>query len=329
MKKIVALLLSFVLVVAMLASCGSGVFVSIDDSKDKDIKDKNKITEKEDKKDKDDNNEETETKKEETVNEDEKLEEETPLFKTILERTVNEAAGVENYGMDATMYFDIAMLSGFLEITMDIVSERDGDLAYNGTATIIDSLRVGSVSETYTDYDERVEYTCTDGYWSEETVAGEPGSLAFEIPLLVYSMEEADVDDVVYGDKDCYEITGEVEIDFLELMKTEEMDGVAESLEEYGIDEDAYERVFSDKVPFKVELGIDKATYLPVYFEVDLTNMLDSYIGSATEYVSEVTEEDDVDSSVKDCRISAEYRDYGDVSIEIPYNEIYSSYYEY
>lgn len=320
MKRITAVLLSLIMIVAMLASCSANSS-SNDDGEDK--KEKNRITEK------DKTDEKKEEPEEKVENEVEEPEEETPLFKTILDRTMDETVYIDNYGMDATVYFDIAMLSGFLEVTMDITSERDGDFAYNSTVAVIDSLGVGSVSETYTDYDERTEYTCTDGYWTEETVSGEAGSLAFEIPLLVSCMEEGNVDDVVYGDKDCYEITGEVEIDFLELMKTEEMGGVAESLEEYGIGEDAYEKVFSDKVPFKVELGIDKTTYLPVYFEVDLTNMFDSYIGAATEYVSEVTEEDDVDSSVKDCRISAEYRDYGNVSIEIPYNEIYSSYYEY
>lgn len=239
-------------------------------------------------------------------------------FKTILDRSKDAVENVDNYGMDATMYLDIEMLSAFFEMTLDVSAERDGDYAYSRTITKIDSLGASSTTEVYSDYNEMIEYTCTDGYWSSDYIYEEPETLAFDMAYYMEYMEEAEVDEVVFGDLDCYEVRGEVEIDFLELMENMDMEDLNRKLEEEGLDEGFYEQVFAEKVPFTLELGIDKNSYLPVYFEVDLTDMLDTYISAAMDYIAEKTGEDDVDAEVMDCRLSATYRDYGEVSVEMP-----------
>lgn len=173
-----------------------------------------------------------------------------------------------NFKMEMAMGDGTTDISLGMDMNMETTTEPE---AAHGKGTV--SINMGGIdfsveTETYSvqEDDEYVTYTLIEDQWTKEVT--DDGEITGEVESIADNMEEyADQftlaeDLVTVNDKECFELTGELDGDlFSEMMQTD----MTDSLAGYGIDEET----LSDMV-FPCTIDIYKDSILParLYFDM-------------------------------------------------------------
>ena len=177
-----------------------------------------------------------------------------------------------NFKMEMAMGDGTTDVSLGMDMNMETTTEPE---ASHGKGTV--SINMGGMdfsveTEMYSvqEDDEYVTYTLMDDQWTREVA--DDGEITGEVDSIADNMEEyADqfvlADDLVtVNDKECFELTGELDGDlFSEMMQTD----LTDSLAGYGIDEET----LSDMV-FPCTIDIYKDSILPARLYFDMTESM-------------------------------------------------------
>lgn len=251
----------------------------------------------------------------------------------ILTKTNEASANVKSYGLNATMELSMSAMGESVDMTMTMDCATDEDTIFVDIATAVTGQEVDGNVVTYIDLssDPMVQYAGMGEFWVkepvEELVAQQYKEGNMEMDLSMYSeyMKDSTVNEVEYNGVACYEISGVVDIDYMELIKNMNMDSIFGDLEAMGLPENYFEEVFEDVDPFVLVMGVDKETFLPVYCNVDMTQLMNKLMTKAMQLVMEqygLADVEGVENLIKidvtKCFVTCTYLDYNNVELEIP-----------
>lgn len=248
----------------------------------------------------------------------------------IIAKTNEAYENIDSYGMDMTVDMQMSMLGQTVDMPMIMTSEMTPEVIYVDMSMDMAALGQSMQAKTYVDLasDPMVQYVYTEGEWAktavEEAAAEMYKSEQMQMDLSMYadSLTEATVVEKTVNGVACYEVSGVVDIDFLEILKMVNMEDMTAELEAAGLPENFFEEIFKDVEPFTLVIGVNKETFLIEYCSMDMTQMMNAFMSSMMDMLMEQYSEDmgafNISVEIPKCVANATYRDYNNISLEIP-----------
>ena len=232
-----------------------------------------------------------------------------------------------NFKMDIAMGDGTNDVSLGMDMNMETTTEPEASHGKGTVSISMSGMDFSVETEMYSVQEDGgyVTYTLMEDQWTKEVsddgeMTGEVDSIADNVEEYADQFELAE-DLVTVNDKECFELTGELDGDlFSEMMQTDMLD----SLAGYGIDEEA----LSDMM-FPCTIDIYKDSILPARLYFDMTESMDPLMEDSGVTVSECyvdmtfMEYDTVEEiTVPDEAVSAA-EDGSDSGLDLPQDDTY------
>ena len=232
-----------------------------------------------------------------------------------------------NFKMDVAMGDGTNDIGLGMDINMETTTEPEASHGKGTVSINMSGMDFSAETEMYSvkEGEEYVTYTLMEDQWTKEVtddgeMTGEVDSIADNVEEYADQFELAE-DLVTVNDKECFELSGELDGDlFSEMMQTDMLD----SLAGYGIDEDT----LSDMV-FPCTIDIYKDSILPARLYFDMTESMAPLLEDSGVTVSECyvdmtfMEYDTVEEiTVPDEAVSAA-EDGSDSGLDLPQDDTY------
>ena len=244
-------------------------------------------------------------------------------FMDIYTKSAAATAGLTNYGMECTMDYEMSAMGETQSMANEFSVEIDDSIMYTATSISMGGMDLGK-TEVYIDIENAVQYSGYNGQWIKNVLdealiadlnTADFTSVDIEGYLKNMNVAEATVTEKTFNGKACYEISGNVSMDYTEALKELDMEELTAAFEAEGIPANFFEELFKDMKPFQMVMGVDKETYMPLYMTVDMAEMLEDVMAKVmllvdTEGTGEI--------SIPKYTVSCTFRDFGKISLEIP-----------
>ncbi len=247
----------------------------------------------------------------------------------VLAKTIDVSKNVDNFGMNAEMELSMSAMGETVDMVMNMDCEKNNKAVYLGMDMKMTGIDEATKLDTYIDLtaDPMVQYVDVGEFWIKQkvdaTTATQYAQGNMQMDLSMYSeyMKNATMNEVDFNDTKCYEVSGIIDIDYMEFIKNMNLESMIGDLEEMGLPENFYEEVFKETEPFMLVMGVNAETFLPEYASIDMTQMMDALMSKVMEIINEQYGEEEtgnVDISFSKCNMNCVYRDYNSISLEIP-----------
>lgn len=247
----------------------------------------------------------------------------------VLTKSIEASENIDNFAVDASMEMSLSAMGESMDMTMTMDCERDDEIIYINMETSV-SDEATSVVETYIDMasDPAVQYAGTGELWIKQPVEEvvlqqyKEGNIDMDLSMYSEYMKDATIKEVEFNGVACYELSGVIDIDYTEMLKTMNMESIVGDIEALGLPENFFEELFKDTEPFVLVLGVNKETFLPEYASMDMTQLMESLLNKMMKTIYEQYGMAEIEGSmefdVSKCIMKCTYRDYNNVSLEIP-----------